>query len=243
MRLALVSDIHGNGVAFDAVLDDIATADVDEIVCLGDVATLGPQPGHALERLAESGARCVEGNHDAYLTQPGLVETYTKDPLVVSSVAWCRDQLDRHHLDFVAGFASELQIGLGHVSLLAVHGSPRSHTDDVLATTPPDELDRMLAGRAASHEVLASGHTHIQMLRQHGGTLVVNPGSVGMPFQHYTGGGPPELLRHAEYGILDARDGAVEVSLRRVPFDTDALVRAASACDIPLRDYLVGQYH
>lgn len=237
-----MSDIHGNGVAFDAVLDDIAAAGVDEIVCLGDVATLGPQPAHALERLAESGARCVEGNHDAYLTQPGLIETYTKEPLVVASVAWCREQLDRDHLELVAGFAAELEIDLGDLSLLAVHGSPRSHTDDVLATTPPDELDRMFAGRTASHQVMASGHTHVQMLRQHGGTLVVNPGSVGMPFRSYTGGGPPELLRHAEYGIVEARGGAVEVSLRRVPFDTGALARAAAASDIPLRDYLLAQY-
>lgn len=238
-----MSDIHANGIALDAVLDDIANAGVDEIVCLGDVATLGPQPQQALETLAATSARCVAGNHDAYLLHPGLVENYTDEPLVIASVLWCREQLDRDHLDIVAGFVPELEIDLGGgLTLLAVHGSPRSNTDDVLATTPPDELERMLCDRTDTAHVIASGHTHIQMLRRHGETLLVNPGSIGMPFAHHTGGGPPVFLRHAEYAILDAADGAVTVSLRRLPYDTAAVADAAAASGLPMRDYLVAQF-
>jgi predicted phosphodiesterase len=112
--------------------------------------------------------------------------------------------------------------------------------EDLLATTAPDELDRLLDGRRAT--VMAGGHTHIQMLRQHRGTLLVNPGSVGMPFKEYVFGRTPTLLDHAEYATVEAQDGRVTVTLRRVPLDKRALRAAISACDNPLRGMLLQQY-
>jgi predicted phosphodiesterase len=98
----------------------------------------------------------------------------------------------------------------------------------------------MLDGRSAT--VLAGGHTHVQMLRQHRGMLLVNPGSVGMPFREYVGGREPELMAHAEYAIVEAEGGEVGVSLRRVPLDRGALRRAAAESDNPMRGALVAQY-
>ena len=89
----------------------------------------------------------------------------------------------------------------------------------------------------------AGGHTHLQMLRQHRGALVVNPGSVGMPFVEAPVAGPPRIMAHAEYAIVDGGDGgAVAVELKRVPLDRAALRAQAAACDFPLRDWLVAQY-
>ena len=90
--------------------------------------------------------------------------------------------------------------------------------------------------------VMAGGHTHIQMLRQHQGTLLLNPGSVGFAFREYVKSRPPTLLHHAEYAIVDGEDGAVGVTLRRLPFDTAALREAASSCDNPLAGWLADQY-
>ena len=98
--------------------------------------------------------------------------------------------------------------------------------------TAPDELDRLLDGERAT--VLAGGHTHIQMLRQHRGMLLVNPGSVGMPFKEYASGGPPTILAHAEYAVVSADGGRVEVSLRRVELDKAALLSQLDGCDLPL---------
>ncbi|HEX8951031.1 MAG TPA: metallophosphoesterase, partial [Polyangia bacterium] len=84
---------------------------------------------------------------------------------------------------------------------------------------------------------------HLQMLRQHRGALVVNPGSVGMPFVEAAAAGPPTIMAHAEYAIVEARaDGAVAVRLARVPLSKRALAEQAAACDFPLRDWLVAQY-
>jgi predicted phosphodiesterase len=98
----------------------------------------------------------------------------------------------------------------------------------------------MLADATAT--VMAGGHTHIQMLRQHHGNLLVNPGSVGLAFKDYVSGGRPTILAHAEYAIVQDDGGIVEVRLRRVALDRDKLWQASSRSDHPLREFLQQQY-
>ena len=98
----------------------------------------------------------------------------------------------------------------------------------------------MLAGITAT--VLAGGHTHIQMLRQHHGALLVNPGSVGMPFKDYVGGQAPTILGHAEYATIEDKDGVIGVSLQRVPLDKHELRRAQVETEHPLGPRLLKQY-
>jgi predicted phosphodiesterase len=241
VRVALISDLHANELALDAVLEDARRAGADEIVCLGDVATLGPRPRAVIGRLRELGCPCIMGNHDAFLLDAELIRTYTEAAVIVEAVDWCRGELPCEDLEFLRGFRSSMAIALDESSTLFVyHGSPRSHMEDVLCTTPAADLDRMLDGHVAT--VMAGGHTHVQMLRQYRGTLVVNPGSVGMPFKEYVAGGPPTLLAHAEYATVETVGGNVQVTLRRVPLQRQALREAAAACDFPLRDTLVEQY-
>lgn len=242
MRVALISDLHGNLVALEAVLADAARAGVDRVVCLGDVATLGPCPQQVLARLRALDCACIVGNHDAFLLDAALIRTYTETPIVVDAVDWCRAQLDADELDFVRSFVPELSLGLGGGATLGCyHGTPRSHMEDLLPSASAEELDRLLDGRAAT--VLAGGHTHLQMLRPHRTSVVVNPGSVGMPFLEAPAGRPPTILAHAEYAtVAAAEDGAVEVCLKRVPLSRRALREQAAACDFPLRDWLVTQY-
>jgi predicted phosphodiesterase len=241
MRIALVSDIHGNEVAFRAVLDDIDRVGVDQLICLGDVATLGPRPGFVLDELRTRRCPCILGNHDDFLVDAQLIDRYTEAPIIKEAVSWCRDQLSSAELEFVRTFKAELEVDLGDgAKLLLFHGSPRSHMEDVLATTPPDELDVFLDGRSAT--VMAGGHTHIQMLRQHRGILLVNPGSVGLAFKEYVAGRAPTLMLHAEYAIVEALRGAVSVSLRRVPLDAAALAAAVRPSDNPLRGMLLAEY-
>ena len=112
--------------------------------------------------------------------------------------------------------------------------------EDILASTPPEALDAMLAGTTAT--VLAGGHTHIQMLRQHHGRLLVNPGSVGLPFKDYVAGRTPTILSHAEYAMIEEFDGVIGVSLRRLPLDKGKLRQAQSDTEHPLGSWLREQY-
>ena len=240
-RIALISDLHANRVALEAVIGDARGLGVDQIICLGDVATLGPEPAWTIERVRELGGTCILGNHDEFMIDADLIHTYTQVPIIVDSVEWCRAQLSTEHLDFIRTFRRTQEIPLDDgATLFLYHGTPRSHMEDMLATTSPDVVDEMLCGNRGT--VLAGGHTHIQMMRQHRGMLVVNPGSVGMPFKEHCGGGPPTLLHHAEYAIVEARGASVSVTLRRVDLDTADLRAGLSGSSLPLRDALLEQY-
>lgn len=226
MRIALISDIHGNQLALEAVLRDVRAHGVDQVACLGDTATLGPQPLEVLHTLEALACPCILGNHDAFLLEPELVARYTKAEVIVEAITWCRAQLGPREQAFLARFSATAEIALDDGQVLFLfHGSPDSHTYDVLATTPEAELDTVLAGRRAA--VMAGGHTHIQMLRQHRGILLVNPGSVGMPFERYVAGARPTIMPYAEYAIISAEQGRIAVDLRRVQLDKRAL-RAAT---------------
>ena len=241
MRVALISDLHGNEIALAATLASIERVGVDQIVCLGDVATLGPRPSFVLETLRRLGCACILGNHDAFLLDVELIRQYTEAPVIVEAVDWCRAGLTADELAFVRTFRPTLELPLGaQGKLLLFHGSPRSHMQDIVATTTPDELDQLLDGHVAT--VMAGGHTHVQMLRQHRGTILVNPGSVGMPFRDYVGGRAPTILAHAEYAIVEADDHGVGVRLVRVPLDRAALRRSVDVAGFPLAAALREQY-
>ena len=241
MRIALISDLHANDVALTAVLQHAEDEGVDQIVCLGDVATMGPSPVAVLEKIRKLDCPCILGNHDEFMLDPKLVYSYTDVREVIEAVDWARDQLSDDHFAFIRDFVDALEIDLGGDAMLFVyHGSPRSNMEDLLATTPTDELAEMLDGGEAA--VLAGGHTHIQMLRQHRGMLIVNPGSVGAPFKEAHDVGAPTILPHAEYALVEASDSSVNVSLRRVALAREALRDAVSDWDVALRDQLLESY-
>jgi putative phosphoesterase len=241
MRVALISDLHGNVPALDAVLASIREHGVDEIVCLGDTATLGSQPREVLARLQELGCVCILGNHDAFLLDADLVHSYSEVKIVVDAVEWSRAQLKESDLDFVRTFVAEYEIQLGPAAnLLMFHGTPRSNMEDLLCTTPEEELDRMLEGHVAT--VMACGHTHVQMLRQHRSMLLVNPGSVGMPFKEYVSGRAPTIMPYAEWACVEANAGGVAVTLRRVPVDTAKLLAPHQGSSNPMAAALIAEY-
>ncbi|HNN98109.1 MAG TPA: metallophosphoesterase family protein, partial [Pseudomonadota bacterium] len=158
MRIALISDLHASEVALDATLRDIRRQGVDQIVCLGDVATLGPRPKEIIARLRDLGCPCILGNHDEFLFNPAILSTYTEVPIIVQAVDWCRAELNTQELDFLRSFQATLAIeldGRPDHHLFLYHGSPRSHMEELVSTTPADQVDRMLEGQVAT--VMAGG--------------------------------------------------------------------------------------
>lgn len=229
MRIAVISDIHANLTALEAVAEDIETSGADTIICLGDITTLGPEPRACLKMVQDLNCRCITGNHDAFMTDPGLLDGYTDSPMIRDLVTWARGCLSREELDFIRSFDSRIELAPEpDGKWLFFHGSPHSHMTDILSTTPPDDLDGLLGGESA--ELMCCGHTHIQMLRQHKGGLIVNPGSVGLPFREYVGGKRPELLEHAEYAVLEKQGGNINVSLRRIQYSREAFKESVACC-------------
>ena len=131
MRLALLSDQHGNDVAFRAALADVERLGVEEIVCLGDVVQGGTEPAQTLDRLAPLGCETVLGNADAFLLE---IPADSPEPVTerqLEARAWTLSQLTTSHVDQIRSFSPIVRRELDGVSLLLFHGSPRSY-DDVL---------------------------------------------------------------------------------------------------------------
>jgi len=223
------------------VLSRIEQCGADLTICLGDVATLGPEPERVLELLQQRRAVCVLGNHDEFMIRPEAVAEYTSIPVLLDSIAWCRTQLSAASVEAIRGFRATYELELENGErLFTYHGTPASNTTDLLATSAPEQVEKWVGNAAGS--VLAGGHTHLQMLRQHRGRLLINPGSVGMPFEEYAAGGPPKVLPHAEYAWIESRARSVKVSLERIALDKSALRKSVRAVDFPLARFLASAY-
>jgi predicted phosphodiesterase len=239
MRIGLIADIHGNLVSLEAVLADIDRQGVDEVLCLGDLATLGPQPREVVARVRELGCPCIMGNHESFLLDRGLMEGYTDSTELHNLVDWCARLLSETDLDFVRSFPPLIEVPLDPgAKMLCYHGSPRSNMDRILPATPAAELEEMLAGRAAT--VMAGAHQHVHMVRQFRGRLLLTVGSVGQPFDEWPFEDRPRLLPCAEYTIVDWSDGAVSVELRRVDIDLEMVIQAARESTMPDIEFWVG---
>jgi predicted phosphodiesterase len=211
VRTALISDIHGNAYALDAVLAEL---DADQVVCLGDAVQGGPQPVEVLDRLRELGCPVVLGNADAFLLDPEAgAEPATEDLLAARE--WTLAQLSPAHLEQLHSFQPRIEVDLHDGrTLLAFHGSPDDYNQILWPWSPTAEFTTAINGHAA--HVYSGGHVHQQFVRRLGNALFVNPGSVGLSWDGDRFGEPDLKIDHfAGYALLDERS----VAFRRVPFD------------------------
>lgn len=237
MRLALISDIHGNLCALDAVLDELKKNSIESVVCLGDVAATGPQPRETLQRLKTSNVRVVMGNKDQLLL--GEIEprksVQDEEMQKISEIdLWCASQLTSEDKEFMKSFSKTVSVYLsGEDSLLCFHGSPNSNVDLITSKTPDDDLRKMLSGAMA--KIMAGGHSHVQMLRHYGSTMLINPGSVGQAIQRVPGSSEVRHLPWAEYAIVESDgDGfPLKVEFFRKRYDRSKLVSAARESGMP----------
>lgn len=180
MRVAAISDIHGNLPALEAVLREVEAEAPDLIVVCGDVAS-GPMPAETIDALHALGdTRFVRGNADR-----GLIDEFDgKEAALMPGpfAGWCAQQIDRAQRDFLASFDPIVTVddvdGLGRV--LFCHASPRNDTDVFTAESPDERVRTLMVGVEAG--VVVGGHTHMQFDRTVDRIRVVNPGSVGMPY-------------------------------------------------------------
>ncbi len=229
MRAAILSDIHGNAIALDAVLDDIASAGgADEYWILGDLAALGPAPIPVLERLSElPNTRFVRGNTDRYvcnLLNPeeaaAKIEQspQTARPAVrqLAMLCWAQGALVASGwLNWMAALGLEQRLTLPDgTRVLLVHASPG--TDDgpgIRPTMTDDQIARLVEGCGA--DLIFTGHTHWQLDCTVGNIRVVNLGSVSNPWT-------PDL--RASYYLLEADEAGYRLENRRVAYDCDAVI-------------------
>jgi putative phosphoesterase len=242
MRVALIGDIHGNGVALDTVLERIAIQKIDRVICLGDVAATGPQPREVIARLRDIDCPVVMGNMDAWLLQPQLREQssqrgrYWQDTDV-----WCAQQISENERVYLRTFQASIEYVLpSGKKLFCYHGSPRSYSERIEATTPEEVLELAFAGIRGN--VLVGGHTHIQMFRRFRDKLLVNPGSVGLAMDRIA---PTSEIRQAalaEYAVIESDEISSQVALHRVAFDLEAFIDVIKGSGMPHAEWWIRQW-
>ena len=207
--VAVLSDVHGVLPVLEAVLDEPAVQEADLVVVTGDHAA-GPQPVEVLDRLVALGDRVllVRGNADRE-----LVALARHEPAVVPDDVspWAAEQLAPAHVELLAGLPHPVVVevdGFGPVVLC--HGTPRDDEEVVLVDTRLEKWAEVFADLPPEVATVVCGHTHMPFVRLVDRRLVVNPGSVGMPYGRP--GGAWALLQ----------DGSV--TLHRTVLDVDAAV-------------------
>jgi predicted phosphodiesterase len=240
MKIAIISDIHGNLLALQAVLADIARQRVEQTVNLGDILSGPLQPFDTADLLMAKNFPTIKGNHErqllaAHAMPAGQIDLLDSDGYAAAQVsdaqaAWL------HALPVQFALNSEVWL---------CHGTPASDLQYWMETAVPGFGDHGHPGvRAATRDEVAErlgdcaypvvlcGHTHVPRLVQCGATLVVNPGSVGLPgyaddhpFPHVIENGAPQ----ARYALLEKTGGGWQVDLRAVPYDHLAQARVAES--------------
>lgn len=247
MRIAVISDIHGNAVALDAVLGDLQAQGFDQLVCLGDAVQGGPQPAEVVERLRALGCPVVMGNADAWLLSGEETSDEAISPERLRAMhevrEWSLQQLSEEDRAFIAAFPATVEVDLeGGMKLLAYHGSPRSFDDVILPDIPQEQLAALLGGHTA--DLYCGGHTHVQFVRRigPGPQIHFNPGSVGMAYSHHQ---PADAFRvdpWAEYAMLTVDGGRVALEFRRLPYDIAPLLEAYERSGRPHASSAIAQY-
>ncbi|MDG5778787.1 metallophosphoesterase family protein [Haloarculaceae archaeon H-GB2-1] len=210
MKVGVLSDIHGNRVALDAVLD--AMPAVDALVCAGDVVGYNPWHADCVDALRSRDVPTVMGNHDRAVATGS---DFAFNSMASAGVKHAREQLTDEQLAWLSELPATLTVFEGRVKL--VHG----HPDDPDRYTYPEEFSARMLG---DEDVLVTGHTHVQGHEHFEDGLVMNPGSVGQPRD-----GDPR----AAFAVVDLDGPTVEE--HRVEYDVDRVVEAVAEAGLPER--------
>ncbi|MEL4304224.1 metallophosphoesterase family protein [Methanococcoides sp. LMO-2] len=176
MKLLIISDIHGNKAALDAVL----SVPHDEVICLGDLVDYGPDPAECIELIKNEHIPVIKGNHDnAVASRVDCGCGYKYKHLSTATREYTWDQLDDSHMEFLRGLTMYIEKDLAGKKMYFAHGSPRSMYEYIKPDTPEDEVLEMIKGVEADFIVV--GHSHMPFVRHVGDVTIINPGSVGQP--------------------------------------------------------------
>jgi putative phosphoesterase len=216
MKIALISDIHGNAIALDAVLADIEKQGIDKIYVLGDICYRGPEPKRSLDLIRSLHTEVIKGNADEWVVR-GVREGEVADKalaLMNLERQWIVEQLEPSDIDYLDRLPVQLNFTIEDVQLSAFHATPTSLFDIVLPNAEDNQIEASLM-QAQDAQVFVYAHIHKPYIRYLNGKVIMNIGSVGLPF---------DSLAKASYGLVEVKDGHIKTSIKRVSYDLESVV-------------------
>ncbi|MDR0266487.1 MAG: metallophosphatase family protein [Sphingobacterium sp.] len=231
IQLAIISDIHANIIALDAVLADISKRDITQIYCLGDLVDFAPWGNEVIARIQEKNILCLLGNHDQRIAFDEAIiplphhdakETLNREIAINLS----KKEISAPHKKWLATLPYNIEltfkIGKSLRKILLVHASLQSNDEYIHQSTPKADLSAQLKKRAI--DILVMGHTHHSYVQQSEDILFVNCGSVGRS---------KEKDRKATYSIITLSKEGVEAQIVKVDYPIIEVAKAIYSSDIP----------
>ncbi|GAE31228.1 metallophosphoesterase family protein [Alkalihalobacillus hemicellulosilyticus] len=239
-RLAIVSDIHGNIPALEAVLEDIGIRSIDEIICLGDLVGKGPESKKSVDLIKQHCDYVVMGNWDDFITKPTDYEV----------IKWHQEQLTDEDFQYLRSLPHSYEFWLSGQLIRLFHASPRSvyeriqpwdAIDDRMSLFRNSELTANIAGETEPN-IIIYGDIHNAYIEHHKRQTIMNVGSVGNPLDQV----------QASYVIVEGipdqlEEGVFSIQFMRVPYDVELAIQRAKEMSMPeLEEYTLelrtGQY-
>jgi predicted phosphodiesterase len=226
--LALFSDVHGNSLALEAVLDDLKARGITRAYCLGDLIGYGADPNGVIDLLRSTGIQSILGNYDEGIAwETGDCGCFYADgeakKIGEASYAFTLAAVTAERKAYLRTLPREMHVDLCGKKIHLAHGSPRRINEYLLRDR--DERTYLRLAESEADDVLAFGHTHDPWFRWYKEKLFVNVGSVGRP---------KDGDSRAMYVVLTARaEAAIDVEIRRVEYDVEAAATAVLAAGLP----------
>ncbi|HEX7004155.1 MAG TPA: metallophosphoesterase family protein [Trueperaceae bacterium] len=222
MILGVISDVHANVVALEAVLEVLKREEVDTIVCLGDLVGYGPSPNETIELLRSEGVICTLGNADERIAYEFARGKRPREGVADTILEWTRSVIEPRNVEFLRSLPVQHRLNTSAGRFRFFHGTPETPVERLNLNQDPLSLSKMLERNRC--RLLAAGATHVPYYRQLPAGSVLNPGSVGLALNGEPG---------ADYAIVRVDGGNVEVSMDKVEYDFGAVAFDIIAWGLP----------
>lgn len=213
VRIAVISDIHANLPALEAVLADIDRQAVAQVLCAGDLVGQGPHPNQVVSRVRKAGIPSILGNQEIELRT--LADRARPDPK--RHMLWTIAVLKRKNREYLLGLPEDRELEFEGIGIRLVHGSPQGTFDAMYPSLTSRTLRAWFPAGKPRPEVLVGGHTHVPFVRTVDGMLIVNAGTVGRPLDGDA---------RASWALLELEEGHARARVRRVGYPVEKTVRA-----------------
>lgn len=230
MKIAVLSDIHGNGVALQYAINDLKSLSIKKIIILGDIIMKGPMPSQSLEMLKDKDLEIIawiKGNTDLWLEE--ITDVYIpstkREKELYSYYKYAKDNLTEDQIAFLKELPLQCSINLNKINILCVHGTPKSIVEAIDSSVPEEEIKKAIKG--VEEQVILSGHSHSSFIGEVNDKIIFNVGSIGNSL---------DGDNRISYGILDFVEDKVNLTNRRISYPTDEIINIAIDNKFPLLD-------
>ncbi len=220
--MGIISDVHANVLALEAVLEVLKKEGADTIICLGDLVGYGPSPNETIDLLRSEGVMCTLGPADESIAFDFARSKMPREGVADITLEWTRTVIEARHVDFLRQLPVQLRFNTPAGRLRFFHGSPTNPSERISLQQSNLELIKLLDEQRC--KILACGGSHVPYWRELPSGWVINPGSVGLSLNGEPG---------ADYALLKIDDDRVEISMDKVEYDFAAVAFDIIAWGLP----------